>query len=149
MKQTTAVLAKDKQFIGILANCELRSVPLWWQHPTDGAGEPIPLERREFAYTEAEIAELVAEGRTRAEIDAWFMPAFSDVPPHELGVAVYETTTEGTPITPIFPATRAGLFQLLQYCAANCATFADFEASIDAWARLLGLEHVLANRPAS
>ncbi|HLZ25567.1 MAG TPA: hypothetical protein VKQ30_25870 [Ktedonobacterales bacterium] len=131
---------KKKSVVFIASNREVRAVPFTWQHPVDATGEPIPLRTRDYRYTENEIAELVAEGHTREELDAEFMPDFSAVPAEQMGVAVYETTTEGTPLTPVFPNTREGLFQLLQYCAQHCATFADIQTGLDGWARILGLQ---------
>ncbi len=140
---------KNKAVVFVASNREVRLVPLSWQHPVDATGEPIPLQSREYLYTERELADLIAEGRTRQEIEAAFMPDFSGVPAEQMGVAVYETTSEGTPLTPVFPNTREGLVQLLQYCARHCATFADIPATIDEWARILGLQHVLHPTPAS
>jgi hypothetical protein len=140
---------KKKSVVIIASNREVRAVPLSWHHPLDASGEPIPLQSRELLYSEGEIAELLAQGRTREEIEAEFMPDFSGVPSQEMGVAVYETTTEGTPLTPVFPTTCDGLFQLLQYCTQHCHTFADFTADIDGWARILGLQHILTPTPAS
>src|SRR5579871_5510657 len=107
---------KKNAVVFIAPNREVRAVPLSWQHPVDATGEPIPLQSRDSRYTEREMADLIAEGRTREEIEAEFMPDFSGVPAEQMGVAVYETTSEGTPLTPVFPNTREGLFQLLQYC---------------------------------
>jgi len=140
---------KKKSVVFIASNRELRAVPFTWQHPLDATGEPIPLPRRDFLYTEQEIADLLAEGRTREEIEAEFMPDFSGVPAEQMGVTVYETTTEGTPLTPAFPDTHEGLLQLLQYCAQHCTTFADIQAGLDEWARILGLQYILSATPAS
>src|SRR5690348_11686015 len=131
---------KKKSVVFVAANRELRAVPFTWKHPVDATGEPVPLQSRAFLYSEREIAELVEEGRTREELEAEFMPDFAGVPAEQLGVAVYESTSEGTPLTPVFPNTREGLFQLLQYCARHCNTFADMTAGIDEWARILGLQ---------
>jgi hypothetical protein len=149
MKRTATILQRGNQLIGIAANRELRRVPLDWRHPTDEAGEYLPLENRDRMGLETELEELLAEGRTHEELEAFYMPDFSGVPDERMGVAVYETTSEGTPTTPVFPATREGLYQLLGYCAANCATFADFQTDMDGWAQLLGLMHVLDGKEAS
>lgn len=139
----------QRSCVVVADNREVRAIPLNWAHPRDTDGQPLPLHSRSRAYTESELAELLAEGRTRQEIETWFMPDFSAVPEAEMGVAVYETTTEGTPLTPVFPNTREGLFNLLQYCTQHCATFADIRADIDTWARILGLQHILSNQEAS
>jgi hypothetical protein len=74
------------------------------------------------------------------------MPFFGPIPDEEMGFAVYETTTEGTPVTPVFAETREGMFELLKYCAVNCFTFADQQTDIDGWARILGLKLILRGR---
>jgi hypothetical protein len=149
MEKIGEIVANGRQRIVLAANHELRFVPLTWQHPVDETGAPVPLGSREFMETEDELQELLAQGYTRDELTCGYMPDIATVPAHELGVAVYETTTEGTPITPTFPNTREGLYELLHYCTRHCATFADSQAGIDGWARILGLEHVLEGRVAS
>jgi hypothetical protein len=137
MKRTATVLSNGTRVVGILSSRELREVLLTWQHPRDDTGEPLPLYPRD------------ADSRPDAGPAEGIMPDFAGIPPEEMGVAVYETTTEGTPITPVFPATRDGLFRLLRYCAAHCFTFANEQTDLDTWAQLLGLDHVLAGREAS
>lgn len=50
------------------------------------------------------------------------------------GFQMWETTSEGSPKTPVF----ASLKELAEYCAANCTTFADFTASAEGWEQMLG-----------
>ena len=53
-------------------------------------------------------------------------------------IAAYETTSEGTPISPAFPNTPAGRLALINFCAANCTTFADNRADAETWAAAPG-----------
>ncbi len=118
-------------------NPEIRRVPLDWEHPTDERGHPVPLERRDLWYTDAELRELYAEGYTLEDLESRFMPDFSTVPADRMGLRAYETTTEGTPMTPAFVDTPEGRWALIHCCATNVSTFADHLTSARAWAELL------------
>src|SRR5215213_3463065 len=121
----------------MLVNREIRTVPLDWQHPTDTSGQPIPLLSLEQADTPEELQELLAEGQSLEEITSRYMPDFSMVPDGQPGICVYETTTEGTPLTPVFPNTPEGRWALVHYCATRVSVFADRRANAEAWAELL------------
>jgi len=56
---------------------------------------------------------------------------------HETEIMAYETTTEGTPISPAFPNTPAGKLDLVRHCAENCTTFGDHKADGETWAAIL------------
>jgi hypothetical protein len=88
-----------RRSIRVIINRELRRVPLDWQHPRYESGQFIPLFDRHY-YTQAELEELLKEGKTLEEIEADLMPDFSHVPQEQLGLCVYETTSEGTPCRP-------------------------------------------------
>lgn len=120
-----------------LLNREIRRVPLDWEHPRDATGAFLPLQDRNLAYTDAEIAELIALGHSRVEIECWLMPDFSSAPDEQLGLCVYETTTEGTPMTPVFVDTPEGRWALVQYCANSLSVFANRMLNVEAWAELL------------
>jgi hypothetical protein len=98
--------------IRVIASREIRLVPLTWQHPLDAYGEATPLLPEQ-------------------------MPDISHLPDAKIGMAVYETTTEGTPCTPTFPRTAEGLNALIDYCAAHVSLFAFRMGSRDQWERLL------------
>lgn len=116
-------------------------MPLAWQHPRDRRGAYIPLQNRRYLTQEA-IEEELAEGRSREEIEAAYMPDFSHVPAEQLGIQAYETTSEGTPISPVFPDTPDGRFKLIEYVATHESVFADQRASLEEWVRILfGSEH--------
>jgi hypothetical protein len=55
----------------------------------------------------------------------------------QLGLCVYETTTEGTPLTPAFPDTAAGRWALVHSCATRVSVFADRRPNAEAWIELL------------
>lgn len=50
-------------------------------------------------------------------------------------IQLYETTSEGTPITPIFKASE--LEKLCEYAAEHCSVFADYAATKDEWMEML------------
>ena len=81
---------------------KVRRVPPDWEHPRDAQGEYIPMHDH-FPYNEAEIAEGLNDGWLRDE------PPFYgiDVMPqwaadHTSAYQLYETTSEGTPVSPVF-----------------------------------------------
>jgi hypothetical protein len=117
-------------------NRELRAVPLTWEHPRDERGAFDPLFKRS-GLTEADIAEDLAEGKSRAAIEGAYMPDFSHVPPEQMGIQAYETTSEGTPISPVFPDSPEGRYQLVAYCADHETVFAGATASEREWAHVL------------
>jgi hypothetical protein len=127
-------MKKYKAFI----NREIRHVALTWEHPREADGEWVPLQNRRL-LTEEYIAEELREGdaKTREEVEERFMPDFSLVPPGRMGLQAYETTSEGTPISPVFPDTPEGRYQLVAYCARHATVFADIPATLQEWAKML------------
>jgi hypothetical protein len=131
-----------REMIGVpIANREVRRVPLNWQHPLDERGFPVPLY--EFSsFSEDLVAKYNEDSPagkiyTREEILGFHMPDFSEIPADEMGICAYEKTTEGTPISPIFPNTPEGRFLLVKHCAEHETAFADFTADTSEWAQLL------------
>lgn len=123
----------------MMINREVRRVPLHWQHPKDAAGNYLSLYDR-AGLTEKRLAEYMEDNPscTREEIMEWFMPDFSAVPADQMGIAVYETTTEGTPMSPVFPDTPRGRFALLEYCRKHVSTFGDHRCDrLEGWRELL------------
>ena len=91
-----------------ISNHEVRIVPAGWQHPVD--------KRVRYA------------------------PLFADQMPEPNGeteIVAYETTSEGTPISPAFPTTPEGRLDLVRYCSEHCTTFGDHLAGEEAWAVIL------------
>ncbi len=119
-----------------LTNRELRRVALTWLHPRDESGDFIPLSDR-AALTDEIYADSAREGRSRQEVEARSMPDFSAVPDEQMGLQAYDTTTEGTPISPVFPDTPEGRFDLVQYCAQHETVFASTQASLTEWTHIL------------
>jgi hypothetical protein len=54
-----------------------------------------------------------------------------------LEIVAYETTSEGTPISPAFPDTPEGRVALVNYCAEHATTFGDNKADAETWAAIL------------
>lgn len=122
-----------------VSNREVRHVPLDWEHPRDEEGEIVTLFDRS-RFTEETVEEYLAEGPeyTRELIESWHMPDFSNIPPERMGVCAYETTSEGTPISPIYPNNPRGRFDLVRFCAENATVFADQKCpDIEAWTGIL------------
>ena len=65
------------------------------------------------------------------------MPSVSGMSGGKLELVAYETTSEGTPISPNFPNTQQGKLDLVRYCTRNCSTFADNRVDGETWAGLL------------
>jgi hypothetical protein len=71
----------------------------------------------------------IATEEQRAEADRWEPTE----PPTGDGYQLWETTSEGSPITPVF----ASLDQLCEYAASNCTTFGQEKASAEGWRKML------------
>ena len=80
----------DDAALAFLANCEA-CVPAGWQHPGDARGSCVPLLPSGYVSDDAEHADLMPEPTGATEI------------------ATYETVSEGTPISPAFPARPRGI----------------------------------------
>ncbi|MDB5184967.1 MAG: hypothetical protein JWN38_775 [Candidatus Saccharibacteria bacterium] len=128
-----------------ISNREARVVALDWEHPKNEQGFHVPLLPR-GSYTEEEIQDFLEDGtlQSREELETWYMPDISDVPEDKLGVAAYETTTEGTPISPVFPNTREGKINLVRYVTEHETVFANVQTDGEAWAGILFNEAALA-----
>lgn len=114
--------AHNIQFIAI-PNREVRTIPKGWRHPKDARGDYIPYADERYR----------ADGEEPEEM----MPATHHLPDAETEIAAYETTTEGTPISPPFSNTPDGRLALVQHCAEHATTFARGRADAEAWAAVL------------
>ena len=77
----------------------MRWIPRGWQHPRDERGRYVPLLPNGYC---------VQNGFTKQE-EAPEMPATTGPERAQvLDIAAYETTTEGTPISPAFPEHAGG-----------------------------------------
>lgn len=108
---------------------EVRRVPVNWEHPKDEKGHFVPLSSS-FPYNEEEIQEGLRDG--------WL----KDGPPHygcdvmpewpEAGrthYQMYESTTEGTPISPVMETPEV----LARWLADNTSAFDHMGATYDQW----------------
>lgn len=66
----------------------------------------------------------------KEKYDAWK----ESEPPSGPGYQLWETTSEGSPISPVF----ATLDELCAYASEHCSTFADNKTSAESWKRMLG-----------
>jgi hypothetical protein len=116
-----------------IANREVREVPRGWKHPQDRDDRYKPLLPRDSEWR-------TEEGRRDLRESGFPIPgedAFMPDPGALAEIAAYETTTEGTPISPAFPNTPEGKLALVNWCAENACTFADHRADAEAWAAIL------------
>ncbi len=143
---------------------EIREVPANWKHPKDKKGHWIPLLGYSFkeslanwekenkmwdkgfrrGWKECSEDEWVAkEGdQLTMSFEQWtgekpekqdYMPEWDDK--EKTCICLYETTTEGTPNTPVFA--KADFEKLCEYAEKNCYTFADFRATKEQWMQML------------
>lgn len=114
---------------------EPRRVPMTWEHPRDDRGQYISLrqgieeDRQEFADRVANYGEEDAIGYFGGPIDpAEYMPTWTaDV---AVGWQMYENTSEGTPISPVFESPE----ELARWLADTSASaFGNMTASYEQW----------------
>jgi hypothetical protein len=72
--------------------------------------------------------EIVHEGERFSYVKWTFLE-----PPTGEGYQLWETTSEGSPQSPVF----ASLDELCEWCAENATTFADYTTTADEWKRML------------
>ncbi len=122
---------------------EIRRVPKNWEHPKDEKGKYIPL----FSAKDYELA-CRESGRALEELDSSDMNeqetvegscgtfrmdeymVFDEEPTH---YQLYERTTEGTPLSPVFESIEA----LLKYAAKYCRGWGGSKLSLEAWKEML------------
>jgi hypothetical protein len=103
---------------------EIRRVPLGWDHPKDHRGQYLPLYDKDYDTAAGEWLTALGKwesgedpDRTEYEAESGerrYYWEWSDSPPDresyrqkwpdgaEMGLCVYETVSEGTPISPVF-----------------------------------------------
>lgn len=114
---------------------EIRRVPANWQHPQNERGEYVPLEEG-YAALSSSFMEMANQKGLQAALDEYeiaperghFMPDWAE---HECThFMMYETCSEGTPISPAF----ATVEELARWLADNGASsFADRTATYEQW----------------
>jgi hypothetical protein len=128
---------------------EVRHVPEWWVHPKDKAGEYIPMWDESYLVVAREYAKERAEWE-RGEFPSYadeedhvltfeqwsgpfpnpcrYMPDF--LPEERTHLMMYESTSEGTPISPAFKTPE----ELAQWLVDNNASaFGSTPASYKGW----------------
>lgn len=111
----------------------VRRVPADWEHPRNERGHYIPMHTK-FLYTDDEIKEGIEDGWLDADKPNYgidLMPTWT--PEEATQYQLYETTSEGTPISPIFD----NLDDLCEWAAKHATTFASFKATADQWRSML------------
>ena len=128
---------------------EVRPVPLDWQHPrepgtySDGSPRYRPLYSRASMLSHLEFnADCPPDELTDVDPDD-YMPEMAGGTPY--GYQLYETTTEGTPVSPVFPS----LQELAAWCEDGATVFARFKWTREQWlasfeADSLGTDSLLA-----
>jgi hypothetical protein len=86
---------------------EVRKVPKDWEHPRDHRGHLIPLHDRSYAQEAQEFLAIANEKGLQEAVEYMNLPREEDFmpdwPPSErTHVQMYEDTSEGTPISPVF-----------------------------------------------
>lgn len=135
---------------------EVRRVPLTYQHPTEWVQRydrhtrklgPViafkPLFKHE-SYAES-VRDHQQEVKNYGEVEAGptpnpedYMPDFTDTPEDNLGWCMYETTSEGTPISPVLKDQDA----LAHWLAENGASaFGGEPASYERWKAMINAGH--------
>lgn len=93
--------------MGMAVSREIRRTPVGWWPPTDANGTPQPQHDRSVEDALVDAGQLEATRvRDRA---AYYRPAWTDA--ERTGYQLYESITEGTPLTPSFETTA----QLINY----------------------------------
>lgn len=113
---------------------EVRRVPADWQHPTDAQGHLIPLHDR-FPYNAEEVQEGLEDGWLVGE-PPWYgvgvMPQWPDA--ERTHLQMYETTTEGTPISPVCATAEALATWLVEH---DASVFGDSTTSYAHWLAII------------
>lgn len=111
---------------------EVRRVPADWQHP-EGVNGYEPLHER-FPYNAAEIEEGLRDGWLKGEPPHYGIPCMPNWPEQErTHYQMYETVTEGTPLSPVMESPEALAHWLFEH-KANAG--AGMTASYEAWLRV-------------
>jgi hypothetical protein len=144
---------------------ELRRVPENWEHPKNDYGKYQPMYNKYYGdalnewlkqhnqWEDGTHPDLIDKPERKEKYP--FYAEWGGNPPdisyyqtrkytdEELThIQLYETTTEGTPKSPVFKADQ--LDELCEFAAENCTTFASFKATKEEWKQMLtdGFVHV-------
>jgi hypothetical protein len=109
---------------------EVRRVPANWVHPRDAEGDLIPMHEH-FPYNASEVQEGLADGWLVNEPPYYGVPVMPQWADEErTHYMMYETTTEGTPLSPAMPTPEALAQWLVDRQTRLCA---DAAASYPTW----------------
>jgi hypothetical protein len=120
-------MANERTDLAFIGGREVRIIPNGWQHPRNDRGRHTPLLPANYAFDD--------EAHAAGGVDK--MPDASGLRADETGIVAYETVSEGTPISPVFPNTPEGRLALINCCAEHATTFGDHRAGAEAWAAIL------------
>ena len=122
-----------------VSNNEIRGIPKGWKHPQDERGRHRPLLPADQwpSTAEAQRQWMMEYETDQPPNPEQFMPSVRALPAEATEIVAYETTSEGTPISPAFRNTPEGRLELVNYCAEHCTTFAQNMAGPEAWAAIL------------
>jgi hypothetical protein len=138
---------------------ELRKVPANWEHPKKANGNYHPMHEEYYGdalnewleenrkWTDGTHEDIVNDPDRKKEYPFYAMwngtapdpdyyrtVKYSD---EELThIQLYESTSEGTPCSPVFKADE--FEKLCEYAAEHATTFADFKATKEEWMKMLG-----------
>lgn len=112
---------------------EVRRVPADWQHPKDENDKYIPTHQV-FTYNAEEIEEGLRDGWLENDPPHYGVSVMPDWPAEQrTHYMMYENTTEGTPISPVFATPE----ELACWLTENSASaFGDMTASYESWLRV-------------
>lgn len=113
---------------------EVRKVPVDWQHPKDADGNFIPTHKR-FPYDQDEIEQGLRDGWLNDDKENYGIVVMPEWP-HEQRThfQMYETCSEGTPISPVMDTPE----NLARWLTDNKASaFADETATYDEWLSII------------
>lgn len=117
-----------------MGNRELRPVPLDWEHPrrpgtySDGSPRYVPLFSRATLRDHMRRNEDDPHPDDIIEIDLDdYMPPIPEGTPY--GYQLYETTSEGTPLSPVFRT----LEELAAWCESGVTAFASSRWTKEQW----------------
>ena len=114
---------------------EVRMVPKDWEHPKNSDGRFYPLYDSSYANDAKEFMAIANEKGLQEAVDWMGCPDINDYMPEwddseRTHLMMYETTSEGTPISPAFKTPE----ELARWLADNKASsFGNSTATYDQW----------------
>lgn len=127
---------------------ELKRVPLDFEYPLNKVWygyylQPSFCHDKYSAGCEgckefARIKGIEVNGCGCPEFDSFFNVKLDIEPPEGEGFQLWETTSEGSPSSPVFKT----LEELCEWCEKNATTFARFKASKEEWMSMLSNDMV-------